>query len=296
MRQLVMLLVTVLGLVNCRDNSKVGVGADSLDVHRIHKETAETKFEIISKNDQMGHTYRSVESNFRPVSIQLKKYDQATYFANIITTTKASTIMEGAERNIKIKIKTFDNPYKTIVEIDKDCDNIDLQNRTYRTVKYGCCGESDYYEVFDYDNKLIVAGDDKIVTGFIPNSRLLIYVGFTREMNDSTLLGILHYTTTNRNRFSIKIRTSVANVEKCEIYSPDIYFQTPRAGDEFDKNKNEYTLWSFDKIENENLIDNLAIKFKLHCIDKDDFKTLVIPIINGKPFGKDQKIQELVLN
>lgn len=282
--------------MNCLGNSALGQEADSLDVNSIYKETVESKFEIISKSREVGNTYRSVESNFKPVSIQLEKFDQRRYFANIITTTKASTAWEGAERNIKIKIRSFDDPTKTIVEIDKDCDNIDLQNDTYTTVKYGCCTGTDHYAIFDYNNKQIVAGDHLIITGFIPNSRLRFYVGFTQHSNDSTILGILHYATTKGNRFAIKIRSSLTNVEKCDTYYPNISIQTPSKGDKFDKNENRYTFWSLDKVEDESLIHNLRIKFKLGCLDKKDSKTLVIPIIHGKPFGRDQRIQEMMLD
>lgn len=270
---------------------------DTSETKSIFTEMAESKFEILSKKPVV---YKTVESTFKPVRIQLEKFDTREYFADITTTTKKWTGVEGQERNIRIKIKAFDNPSKTIIEINKNCDDIDLQNHLYKTIKYGCCGNVNHYEIFDYENKQIIEGNDKIIIGSIPNSDLEIYVGFTQETNDSTVLGTLYYTTyhskKNPERFAIKIKSKLSNVRKCDIIWPNISLQTNKAIDKFDANENEYTLWSFDKVENENLINNFAIKFSIECTEKQNFSFLHIPIINGKPFGKDDKIQEMTLD
>lgn len=295
MNRLLILLFLTFGLLSCNNNSKTDKPKNSSEPNSIYNENIESKFDILSEKDEIGYTYKSVESNFKKVSIQLEKFDLKQYFANIITTTKTSTSLEGQDRNIKITIKSFDNPTRTIIEINKDCDNIDLQNHTYKTVKYGCCGNLNHYEIFDYRNNQIIEGDGVIVTGFIPNSRLKIYVGFTREINASTILGTLHYSTANNNKFAIKIKSSQESLKKCDEFYPKILFQTNNTSDKFDANENEYTLWSLDNIDNEYLIDNLIIEFKLDCLDKKDFKFINVPIINGKPFGKDDKNQEITI-
>ena len=174
-----------------------------------------------------------------------------------------------------------------------------MQNNLYKTVKYGCCGHVNHYEIFDYKNKQIIEGDDKIVTGSIPNSDLKIYVGFAQEANDSAVLGTLNYTTycsgQSPVRFAIKMKSNPSNVRECETYWPKISLQANKVIDKFDDDENEYTLWSLDKIENEKLINNLIIKFSIECTEKQDFGFLYIPITNGKPFGKDDKNQEMTL-
>jgi hypothetical protein len=300
MKTVFIILFTTLGLMSCKDDLTKTKLPGPLESKSIFTETAESRFEILSQKSKNDFVYRTVESNFKPVGIQLEEFDARRYFANVTTTTEKWTGAEGQERNIKIKIKAFDNPSKTIIEINKNCDDIDLQNHLYKTVKYGCCGHVNHYKIFDYENKQIIEGDDKIVTGSIPNSDLEIYVGFTQETNDSTVLGTLYYTTyhpkKNPGRFAIKIKSKPSNVRKCETYWPKISLKTNKAIDKFDANENEYTLWSLDKVENENLIDNLTIKFSIECTEKQNFKFLYIPVINGKPFGKDDKIQELTLD
>lgn len=289
-----------LSLISCKDNRQKAKLAGPSETKSIYTETAESKFEILSKKPKNSFVYKTVESNFKPARIQLKEFDVRQYFAAITTTTEKWTGVEGQERNIRIKIKAFDNPSKTIIEINKNCDDIDLQTKRYKTIKYGCCGHVNHYEIFNYENKQIVEGDDKIVVGSIPDSDLEIYVGFTQETNDSTVLGTLYYTTyhpgKNPDRFAIKIKSKPSNVRKCETYWPKISLQTNKAIDKFDANENEYTLWSFDKIENEKLINNLTIKFSIECTEKQNFSFLYIPIMNGKPFGKENKNQEMTLD
>ena len=178
-------------------------------------------------------------------------------------------------------MKAFNNPSKTEVEINKNCDDIELQTNLYKTIKYGCCGNVNHYEIFNYENKQIIEGDDKIVIGSIPNSDLKIYVGFTQDTNDSTVLGTLYYTTYLPKKvlesFAIKIKSKLSNVSKCETYWPKILLQTNKAIDKFDTNENEYTLMSFDKVENENLINNLTIKFRIECTEKAEFQIFIHP-------------------
>ena len=300
MKTVFIILFTAFGLMSCKDDLTKNKLSGPLESKTIFTETAESKFEILSKKSKNDFVYKTVESNFKPVSIQLEEFDVRRYFAHFITTTKKWTAVEGQERNIKINIKAFDSPSKTIIEINKNCDDIDLQNHLYKTVKYGCCGHVNHYAIYDYENRQIIEGDDKIVTGSIPNSDLKINVGFTQETNDSTVLGTLYYTIShprkNPERFAIKIKSKPSNVRKCEIYSPNISLQTNKTIDIFDLRENEYILWSLDKIENENLINNLTIKFNIDCTEKQDFRFLYIPIINGKPFGKDGKIQTMTLD
>lgn len=294
------IIFTALSFFSCKNNQQKPKLAQPLAAKSVFTETAKSKFEILSQKSKNDYVYSTVESNFKPVRIQLEEFDARRYFANVTTTTEKYTGAEGQKRNIRIKIKSFDNPSKTITEINKNCDGIDLQTVFYETVKYGCCGNVNHYEIFDYQNNQIIEGDDKIVTGSIPNSDLEIYVGFTQETNDSTVLGTLYYTTyhsgKNPEKFAIKIKSKPSNVRKCETYFPKISLQTNKAVDKFDATENEYTLWSLDKIENESLINNLTIKFSIECTEKQNFRFLYISIINGRPFGKDDKIQQMTLD
>ncbi len=176
--------------------------------------------------------------------------------------------------------------------------NIELLHNTYKTTKYGCCGSEKFCEIYNYKNKQIIAGKGKIITGFIPNSSLTIYASFTQNLLDSTDFGTIHYSTTTEDKYDIKLKSNKKRNAACDI-NAEIAIQTNNKRDKFDANENSYTLWSLDKIENENDIENLTIQIQLQsidkCIGKMDSVPLKIPIIQGKPFGKDIKIQEMIL-
>ena len=288
------LLFLIFGLFTLKDKAAIGQ-RQHVPATNIFKENAESRFEILEKVERLGYSYRTVESNFRNVQIQLVKSDTRSYFAHIVTTTKRSTSVDGQERNIKVKIKSFDNPEENIIEIDTDCDDIDLHNHTYRTVKYGCCGTLDHHEVFDYANKKIIEGDGKIATGFIPNSRLIIYAGFVPEEKDSTIFGTLYYSTTDSERFAIKIKGEPSDIRSCDQIAPDISFMPSDKRNTFYHGQNDYTLWSFDTVEKQEMITNLSIKLKIGCIDRKKSKVLKVPITNGQPFGNSLQGQEVTL-
>jgi len=288
------LLFLIFGLFTFKDRAAIGQ-RQHIPVTNIFEENAESRFEILEKVERLGYSYRTVESNFKNVHIQLVKSDIRSYFAHFVTTTKRSTGIDGQERNIKVNIKSFDNPAENIIEIDTDCDDIDLQNHTYRTAKYGCCGTLDHHEVFDYANKKIIEGDGKIATGFIPNSRLIIYAGFVREAKDSTIFGKLYYSTSDSERFTIKIKGEPADIRACGEILPDISFTPSDKRNTFDHGQNDYTLWSFDTAEKQEMITNLSIKLKIGCVNRKKSKVLKVPIINGKPFGNSLQGQETTL-
>jgi hypothetical protein len=294
MKTFVILLFTAFGFVMCRNNSETGPTGDA-PVANLFEENAGSKFEILEKKEETGYQYRTVESNFRDAYIQLVKSDEKRYFAHLVTTTEKATGLEGQKRNIKVKIRSFDKPAENVVEIDQDCDDIELQNHTYRTVKYGCCGALNHYEIFDYSNQKIIEGDGSIVTGSLPNSRLILYAGFIQETKDSTTFGTLYYSTTGSGRFSIRIKGNPSSIAACPEIAPEISFVTNNKRDTFDNALNEYTLWSFDQVEKQELITNLSIRFKLECSEGIRFRALNIPIINGKPFGTSDKTREVTL-
>jgi hypothetical protein len=281
-------------LIACGEKSGNGE-SDKSTVDRIFHEEALSKFEILEKKEVSGYTYSTVESNYRPVPVQLVKFDERQYFAHLITITKRSTAMEGQDRNIKVKISAFDKPAENVVEIDRDCDDIDLLNNTYRTVKYGCCGALNHYEIFNYNNKPIIEGDGNIVTGNIPNSIMSIYSGFINESKDSTTFGTFYYSTNLSERFAIKIKGRAAVVTGCGEVMPEITFFATGRNNTFDSTRNEYTLWSFDKVENAAEISNLKIRLKMYCMGEQNMKAIEIPIMNGMPFGKNIHNQTLTV-
>src|SRR5690606_14236955 len=99
---------------------------------------------------------------------------------------------EGQERNIDIKLNSFDNPGETVRTINKNCDDLILGAHTYKSIVYGCCSGEDQIEIYDYESRPIIEGDSKIILGDIPNSGIRLFIAYKQESKDTTTLGTLY--------------------------------------------------------------------------------------------------------
>ncbi|MCO5267489.1 MAG: cyclase family protein [Brumimicrobium sp.] len=157
--------------------------------------------------------------------------------------------------------------------IEKDCDDLILDVYTYKTIVYGCCGSEDELAIYDYQNKLIIDGDEKILIGDIPNSDIKLFAPWKNFDKDPKIRGTLYFCYNNEDRYAVKIKNSLLTND-CSEFSPDILINTENSQDTYNKYINEYQLWSLDKIENKNQINNLQLKIAFDC-DKTT-KALII--------------------
>ena len=248
-------------------------------------------FYVLSFEDGKGYVYKTVEINYITVFIIPDGYKNLEHFiAKYTTTTKACTGCEEKERNIKVDIYSFDKPSKLVHTIDLNCDKLDLKTDTYQTTVYGCCGSENIYEIFDYKNNSIIQADNQIILGDIPNSKIKLYVGFKKVYND-TILGSLNFSYNGNEKFSIKVLTNYRELRNYHVhFSPDIEILSD--GHNFIKSKNEYEFWYLNRISNKNSINNLIIRLTF-TDDKTGDYVIDIPIIDGKPFGKENTTQEI---
>ena len=70
MKTVLIILFTTLGLISCKDDLTKTKLSGPLESKSIFTETAESKFEILSKKSKNDFVYKTVESNFKPVSIE----------------------------------------------------------------------------------------------------------------------------------------------------------------------------------------------------------------------------------
>lgn len=298
MKRLFLLTIYAVQLYSCADkhhhDKQYNVSSDSkADTSKIiYADSGQSTFEILAGDTNSGYDFKTVETTYKLVFIAPHGYSNLKhYFAKYTTTSKTCTGCEGQERNIKVELNSFDNPQKTELTIEQDCDDLTLDVLTYRTAKYGCCGAEDELAIYDYDSKLIVEGDSKILLGEIPNSHLKLYVAYKQEYKDTTTLGTLYYCYNSSDRYSIKIKSNPLPSDSCSPFSPDIFIYSPSADDKFRKDNNEYSFWSLNKIENKNKINNLTLKIAYWCDSALHLDTLAIPIVNGRPFGKEDRQQ-----
>jgi hypothetical protein len=254
-------------------------------------------FQIISGNKQTGYDYQTVEVTYDVLFLILDGHKELVhYIAKYTTTTKTCTGCEGVERNIRVEIYSFEDNSKPVMEIDKNCDKLEIFVDTYKTAIYGCCGAENSYEVFDFRHKSIIQADNQIILGRIPNSNVRFYIGFKQDFADTLHLGTLNFSYNSDERFSVKIRTG-RNLENDFFlpFSPDIEILSKDEADAFSKSKNEYTFWSLNKVSNKTAINNLVVRLTFPSQNETINNVIDIPVMNGKPFGKGEQIQEIFI-
>jgi len=175
--------------------------------------------------------------------------------------------------------------------IKKECDNLSFENDHFKTVKYGCCGGDDAFAVYDFRSDLIIKGDVKIIKASIPNSEINFFASYKDNDDDSSFMGTVFYSFNNIDKYQIKISKTKTLPFDCEYRVPDIFIFSSDSNDKFRQDNNEYTLWSLNKIHSKSQINNISLKVVFECNAYPKNDTIIIPIINGKPFGKDAKIQ-----
>ncbi|HWW41410.1 hypothetical protein [Pedobacter sp.] len=289
---------TILGCSNIQNSDKngnKGLSNPKVDsVKNVYADSGQSSFSILTGDSSTGgYDIKTVETTYKVVFIAShsdKNFKH--YFAKYTTTSKTCTGCEEQQRNIHVELGAFDNPQKTAFIIDRDCDDLTLDGMTYKTVKYGCCGAEDKLQIFDYGNKSIIEGDSKIITGLIPNSSLKFYVAFKPDYKDTTTLGTLYYAYNSSDSYAIKIKSKLLSSEDCFIPSSNVIIYSANSHDKLLEN-NEYEFWSLNNIKTEDLINNITLKFSCACYSDVSKDTLEIPIINGKPFGKDERQQVL---
>ena len=182
-----------------------------------------SNFHVLSRDKNTGYDYETVEINYKVVYIIPDGHKELeNYVAKYTTKTKTCTGCEGQERNIKVEIYSFDEPDKSVMKIDTNCDELTLLTNTYKTTIYGCCASENIYEIFDYKQKSIIQADNQIILGEIPNSKIKFYVGFTKALNDTLSLGSLSYSYDSNEKYTIRILTKKKSENKFLPFSPDI--------------------------------------------------------------------------
>jgi hypothetical protein len=175
-----------------------------------------------------------------------------------------------------------------------DCDDIILHWNYYETITNGCCDIMDFITYYSYEKqKEICEGDRGILSYTIPNGNLTCFIGYTTKSHaalDTSGTLYIGYNTGELFKINIpgrfvrpKIKIVTGN-PKDNIY--DTYTKTSE-------------IWSLNKISSVNLINNLKISL-IFSIYKGNYteeeKVVDIPIINGKPFGKEDKEQTLTIS
>lgn len=258
----------------------------------IFTDTTPASFEITQKDTMAGVTYKITDVRYQIDYIGPNPAVEITnYLVKYITTTKSCTNCEGHERSTAVEIRALDQPEKTLYTIQHDCDEVVLETDYYKTIKRGCCGAEDKLALFTYNNKQIIAGDGRIVSGNIPNSKIRLLAGYKSNFEDSLFHGTIYFSYNNGEQYEIKISSPPLSGEHCNPFSPEISIVTNNEKDNKVSDDYGYDLWSFDGLTDINKINGVTLRFNFDCEEAYKPAPIEIPLINGKPFGKAEKKQ-----
>ncbi len=300
MKKIILIILIFNALLSCnskkseKKNERRAANNVQIDSASLTKDNAlfldksTSSFAILSGKEDTGYDYQIVEVNYKVVYIRLQGLEH--YIAKQVTTTNTCTGCEDQKRNIKIYISPCKSPENIVATIDKDCDEIQLNVDTYTTIAYGCCGAESEYEIFDYQNSSIIQTEGKIVYGDIPNSTIKFYIGFKTE-GDANCLGFLTYSYGSDDKYIVKVRLKKNEADLFTQFSPDIEIKSSSKKDNVRDGGyiQDYQLWSLNFLKHKSEINNLTIRL---TFDKGEtLATTEIPIVNGVPFGKNEREQ-----
>lgn len=245
-------------------------------------------FEMLERGQSL--TYKTIEYTYNLV--QFNTIEE--YLAKFKITTIKSTSTEGQDRLIEVNISPIEDIKSDKFVIKQKCDILDLYGNYYKTTKYGCCSASDLVCFYDYSNKLIISGSNKIIEYLFPNNDIKCYISYQDPNNDKSM-GYINISYDSNKKYKILL-TGDNFLEKdsdgnllvtCPDPNPDIKI----ISESIDKNyKDEkYTFWSMQNIESTSEL-NFLMEVSFDC--KKSILPIKIPIISGKPFGKDIEFQE----
>ncbi len=314
MKVILFFVLILVAVFDCSGQSKRKV--NSIDTNKIiFSERSPSSIKIFTEGsgENTGWYYKAKEVNYHVIFRSGNPFgnifddvplDDASgfYLEKLTTNTTSYQGSETDEKTFKVELTPLKMPKHKPLVIKKDCGNLYLEDNYYKTVKYGCCGGDDAFAIYDYQSNLIIEGDVKILRADIPNTRFNFFTSYNpNDTNTNTsTIGTVFYCFNSADKYQININKTEALPDSCEYRVPDIFFYSASPKDKFftDQNENnfvtqnnEYRFWSLSGIKSKEQIDSISIRLAFECNTSSKLDTITIPIINGKLFGKNDRIQ-----
>ncbi len=214
---------------------------------------------------------------------KLKLLKEETYFGG-----------EGTPTSIFVETIKPRNEYWSTTKYFND---IRFYSQFFRVVKYGCCGDENYFEFYNLNDELILQSNEKYFFIEVPNSKLELFAGFNNEIIDKgkLILGKLTLSSLDGEINSIVFKAESEDDYENMIpwFTPEIEIVKKENQDEI-KNDNKLVLWSKNEAEGINMIDGFSLKITFKD-DSSSRKCIVdIPVISGSLLGSTKK--EIFIN
>jgi hypothetical protein len=271
--------ITAAIFLSCSEQTKQKpqVG-DRVEVKTLFLDSAGSTIKV----HEMGYTI--VNTSYEMLSTK-KDGERKTYIARV---TRLSDFMSGSmgpERKVKIELSTYDNPKQVVRVIEKKADLVEFREEYIETTTIGCCGGENVIEFTDYDNQLIVKGTPSIVKGEIPRPEIKFFVG----VEGNTVV----YSYSASDKYEVEIKFDTLSPTLCLSIPLEVGFDKLNEDDHYYPTSDTYSFQSLSEIKSKNEINGISLFAHLPCTDSTN--TVIIPIINGKPFGKDSRHQTALM-
>lgn len=287
----------------------VSASAQNTEYKVLYKNEDKSSIEIIQDNETGMKGAVTNETVYKHFAADILK-DQYDYFAKIKTKTLRYFSSEGLHSVINGEIYSSANPQKPITKFSHEADDIHFDSDNYLTVKYGCCGSPNKVTIYDYKHKSIVAGDNSILIADISSEtyHTNIYSSIQSFYEKNDTLGMLTIAYTATDKYTIYL-LSKKKTTFCNQYQFDYTLHTDNTDatiySRLDGLLNYYSIFPKKQINTAAEINDIEYIIEYQCMAYSDATvdpavadkvySIKIPLINGKPFGKSNRIQALRL-
>lgn len=256
---------------------------------------------VVTKMDitEMGRTYSPIEFSIQSTTYSVEQLivnEESDFFA-----VKKTSKLDGGQPEegngvlhhlISVDFMPLTNNKLKSFSIKYDCDDIVLHNDYYETITYGCCGAETIHTYYLYNSNKEICEGAYFKSYEIPGRGIECFVGFESYPpgQKDSIYQFIFIGYNNGEMYKI-------NVSNSQYLFRSMEFETGNPGDKFMGTlQTTQRIYSLEKIPSVDQINNLKISLVFKEYNRDnteDEKVVDIPIINGKPFGKDSAEQTL---
>lgn len=278
----------------------------------LYKDEGKSSIEYIKDKESGMLGVKIEESTYKTFYADILNNDNNNYVAKLKTNTLKYFATEGQQSTISGEIYSLDNPKKIISRFSHTADEIYFETDHYLTIKYGCCASPNIPSLYDYKHRLIIDGENNISKAdFYSKGKVInMYTSIKSVYESKDTIGLFTYAYSAEDKYQIYF-LSQKKSSFCNDYSL-LYKASLKNNAEvnmFSELNGMLSIYEFENLKDVHKItdiNDIVFNIQYQCFSyskepvdaslADKTYTTSIPIINGKPFGKSDRIQIVKVN
>lgn len=277
---------------SCSPTTKSQSGKSSAS-SAFYADSSTSSILVTKGKDNYGDQLHIIETSYKVISAHLPNQDShsGNCLVRLQTITDKNTGVEGQDRTILFRICSLNKPNQVLLSGTHACDDIHFNWNNFQTIKYGCCGNPDHIQLYDYQDQLIIEGTDQPIVASIPNHFDFYITYQDKNLQDSTLIGTIHLSYNSHDTYHIQLKSKrpVSEMDCPVLSTVYVSLRSGNKRDQYNSNENQYDLWSQETCTLPQQLNDLSIRIHFSC--DTTFPIIDIPIQQGKPFGKSERQQ-----